>query len=320
MDLLVNDLSVHEQFHDMTRFREGLSRMMAVRRTAKRYGREVYCHRALLSAKPMVGVSMQQAIGSLGGDSERRAVMSWLTRGGPFWDDARRHGIDDWLECANEIVTDTSVGEAAFRMLHGVECGLVSFSWSRWNFAPIDVIWRRETEDLENQETALENWWCEKALTDGLETKRLPIRSWNELGVNAVSRFAKLRFAEDCFAPLAGIPFAKSAADRFLVLLEVLNQQAKAFEDGRTRKPEDLRTYQAYFTGDRALFSDSSRSEKRDFRQQLTFAHPDDPQSSLFCTWHGKVSHLTLRLHFSWPIEDQKPVYVIYAGPKITKR
>ena len=61
-------------------------------------------------------------------------------------------------------------------------------------------------------------------------------------------------------------------------------------------------------------------SEKRQFQSVLIFAHPDDPGKTLSCTWHGKVSHLTLRLHFSWPVEANKPVYVVYAGSKITKR
>ena len=29
---------------------------------------------------------------------------------------------------------------------------------------------------------------------------------------------------------------------------------------------------------------------------------------------------MTLRLHFSWPIRSGKPVYIVYAGPKITRR
>ncbi|MCY3818840.1 MAG: hypothetical protein OXH52_05670 [Gammaproteobacteria bacterium] len=45
-----------------------------------------------------------------------------------------------------------------------------------------------------------------------------------------------------------------------------------------------------------------------------------DPMASLFCPWHGKVSRLTLRLHFSWPVEAGRPIYVVYAGPKITSR
>ena len=72
--------------------------------------------------------------------------------------------------------------------------------------------------------------------------------------------------------------------------------------------------------GDRALFSDSSLSEKRKFRKALTFGHPEKPGGRLFCPWHGKVSHQTLRLHFSWPPQAKQPVHIVYAGPKITKR
>ena len=320
MELLANDLSVHEQFHDMAGFRGALSRLMAMRRAARLFGREVHCHRTLLNAKPMPGIPMQQVIGRIGVESERRAVMVWLTRAGPFWDDVRRHGGDDWLECEGEVVTDTAVGEAAFRTLHGVNCGLVSFSPSAWSHAPLEVTWLREAEGLDNRSAALENWWNAEALREALRQRPPPIGSWDDLREASRNRFKRLTFAEDCFGPLAGVPFARSAADRFIVLLDVLDRFARAFEEGGARNAEGNRIYQDHFTGDRALFSDSSDSEKRDFRRQLNFAHPENPVGSLFCTWHGKVSHLTLRLHFSWPIEAGKPVYVVYAGPKITKR
>ena len=86
------------------------------------------------------------------------------------------------------------------------------------------------------------------------------------------------------------------------------------------RTPEGQRVYQDYFTGENALFSDSSDNEKRRFGEALTFPHPSEPGNSLACPWHGKVRHMTLRLHFSWPIEPGKPVYVVYAGPKLTRR
>ena len=78
--------------------------------------------------------------------------------------------------------------------------------------------------------------------------------------------------------------------------------------------------YQDYFTGDNALFFDSSDDEKRRFREALTFRHPEAPGSFLFCAWHGKVRHMTLRLHFSSPIEPGEAVYIVYAGPKLTRR
>ena len=319
MELLVNDLSIHEQFHDRASFRDALARLMGMRSVARRFGREVYCHRGLLTANPMPGLSMQRAIGRLA-ESERRAAMGWLTRSGPFWDDVRRHGAEDWLECGGEIVTDSAVGEAAFRTLHCADCGLVSVAPSDWDYAPVDVTWRQDAEGLDDRSTALGNWRSAPTLEDGLREAAPAIRSWNDLRRAAAARFESLACTGDCFDPLSAVPFARSAAERFLFLFDVLDRMARAFDATGVRTAEGQQIYQDYFTGDNALFSDSSDDEKHRFRGALTFPHPDAPGESLFCTWHGKVRHLTLRLHFSWPIEPGRPLYVVYAGPKLTRR
>lgn len=319
MDLLANDLSVHEQFHDLASFHDALSQLMALRVTARRYGREVQCNRMFLNTMPIPEMPMQQAIGHLGGESQRRAVMTWLTRSGPFWDDVRRQGEDDWLECQGEVVTETAVGEAAFRTIHGSECGLVSLAPSDWCESPLEVTWIREGEGLRNRSEAVDNWWRTEALEAALRDQAPPLRSWDGLR-EASSRFGRLTLAGDCFSPLARVPFSKNAADRLLFLLDILDRFARAFDDRGARSPEGHRLYADYFTGERALFSDSSDTEKQQFESALTFAHPADPGKTLSCPWHGKVSQLTLRLHFSWPIQASKPVYVVYAGPKITKR
>ena len=320
MDLIANDLSVHEQFHDIASFRDALGRLMAMRLAARRFRHGVHCHRTLLTASPMPGVSMQQAIGRLANRDEQRAAMGWLTQAGPFWDDLRQHGADDWLECLGDIVTDTAIGEAAFRTLHGVKCGLVSVTPSDWNYSPVEVALREEGEEWDPQIVTIDNWRDATALEEGLGDAAPPIDSWNDLREASESRFASLIFAGDCFDPLEGVPFVKSSAERFLVLLGILDRFARAFDEAGARTPEGHKIYRDHFTGDRALFSDSSDTEKREFHEELTFVHPNDLGSSLFCTWHGKVSHLTLRLHLSWPVEADEPVYVVYAGPKITRR
>ena len=320
MDLLANDLSVHEQFHDLDEFRDALSRLMALRGTARLFGREVHCHRTFFNTAPMPGMSLQKAIGNLGIKSQRQAVMSWLNRSGPFWDDARRHIGDDYLECGDDVVTDTAVGEAAFRNLHGMDCGLVSLTPSQWCCSPVKVTWVREDEGADNRVTEVGNWWCTEALEAVLQDQAPPIGSWSDLREASRKRFTSLTITEDCFAPLAGVPFAKSAADSFLVLLGVLDRLALAFDDKGIRSAEGHRIYADHFTGDRALFSDSSDTEKHEFSSKLTFPHPEDPTTPLFCPRHGKISRMTLRLHFSWPVVAGKPVYVVYAGPKITKR
>ena len=320
MDILVNDLSIHEQFRDVGSFRDALARLMAMRSATRRFGRDVHCHRALLTASPIPGVAMQEAIGRLAAVSERRAAMSWLTRFGPFWDDLRRHGGGDWLECGDKLVTDSAVGEAAFRTLHGSDCGLISFTPSDWDYSPVDVTWRREDEGADNRNTALPNWRSARALENRLPDMAPPIRSWGDLRAAATVRFESLTCAPDCFDPLSAIPFARSVAERFLALLGILDRLARAFDATGARSAEGQRIYQDYFTGDDALFSDSSDQEKSRFREALTFPRPGGRGSSLFCPWHGKVRHMTLRLHFSWPVRAGRPVYVVYAGPKPTKR
>ncbi len=318
MEFFANEMSIHRQFHDLRTFHGALARLIGMQGVARRFGRNVYCHRALVHVEPVPGVRMQEAVQRLA-DNERRALMIWLTRGGPFWDDFRRHDANDWLECRGEIVTDTSVGETAYRTLRGVECALISATPSDWDFSPVEVIWNREAEGLDDQNAALENWRDADALEERLRHAAPPLRSWADLGDFSKILFSRLTFAEGCFDPLAGVPFAKSAAGRILELLSILDRFANAFHAGGSRTPEGNLIYRDYFAGDNALFSDSSDSEKRSFRTGLTFPHPDKPGESLFCTWHGKVRHMTLRLHFSWPIRAGEPVYIVYAGPKLTR-
>lgn len=321
MELFFNDLSLHRQFPTAQAFLEAFGRLMAMRAIARRQGRELYCHRMLANTEPVQGMAMQQVIAGLGKD-ERGAVLSWINRNGPFWDDSglQWHSPDDYLEHKGDVVTESAVGEAAYRKLHYVECGLVSAAPSNWLFSPVEVVWRRGTESLDDKTACIENWWCAAALENGLQVAATPIRSWNDLRDTSASRFRRLTFATNCFEPLAGFPFSQGASKRFLVLLGILDQFTCAFDAAGGRTVEGQRIYQDYFTGDNALFSDSSSSEKHDFRKELRFPHPDREGESIFCPWHGKVRHMTLRLHFSWPIRKTEPVYVVYAGPKITSR
>ena len=319
MDLLANDLSIHGQFHTVALFREAFSRLMNIRAVARNFGLDVYCNRAFLNVEAMPGVMMQQAIQCLP-KNEQRSAMLWLTRGGPFWDDLRQHGSSDWLECRGDVVTDSAVGEAAYRKLHAVECGLVSTVPSDWDFSPVEVLWRWRDDACDHKHTQLENFRDQHTLGESLRAAPPPIKSWNNLREISTKRFASLTFAADCFEPLAGVPFVQSAARRILVLLDTLDRLVRAFDETGVRTSEGQQIYQDNFTGDNAWFSDSSDMEKKDFRKELTFAHPNDPRMSLFSTWHGKVHHRTLRLHYSWSGQAGEPLYVVYVGPKITRR
>ena len=319
VDLFANDLSIYRQYHDVHTFRTAVAGLMAMRNVARRFGRDIHCSRGLASIEPIPDIPMQKVVQQLV-VNERRALMAWLRQVGPFWDDIRRHGANDYLECLGDIVTDTAVGEAAYRNLHGVKSGLISASPSDWTLSPIEVTWNREAEGQDNLRAVLENWWDTEALTERLQEEAPPILSWIDLRNTARIRFRSLTFTKQSFEPLLGVPFAKSGAERIVVLLDILDRFARAFDADGARTAEGNQIYRDYFTGDRSLFSDSSEREKRKFSEELTFPHPDNPEESLLCTWHGKERHLTLRLHFSWPVRSGEPVYIVYVGPKLTKR
>ena len=320
MDLFLNELSIHQQFPDIRTFHESLGRLVAMRNCIRRLGREIYCHHAILVSFPLPGMQMQQAIARLTSRDQQRIVITWLTQAGRLWDQERQHGADDWLECRDEIVTESAVGEAAYRQFHDVDCGLLSAAPSRWNYSPVEVLWRRAENGAESSCISLPNWWEVVSLEHAFEALPNPVESWIALHGICLNRFENLAFADDCFDPLEGIPFAKSSAFRIIALLSKLDRFAICFDDDGQRTSEGQQIYNQYFTGETAMFSDSSDSEKERFSNQLTFSHPHQPHEALFCPWHGKERHLTLRLHFSWPVRAGESVFVVYVGPKITKR
>lgn len=317
LDLLFNDLSIHRQFLNITQFKEAIQRIMQMRSVARRFGRELQCHRNVALAQVTKQFSLKQAIIYLD-RTQQQALMQWLTRLGPFWEDFRRHSPGDYLECNGNIVTDTAVGEAAVCNFLGNNCHLASLNPSSWAFSPVSVTWVPDHEPCRKIE--VHNYWEVDQLESALSVNPIPIRSWEQFSKIVIARFQRLVFSSFSFAPLRGCPFSVSASNHILTLLDILNRFKGCFDENDQRTSEGHTLCKKYFSGKKAWFSDSSDSEKQRFKAELTFPHPTKNGCFLFCPWHGKVSYLQLRLHFSWPVTAVDPLYIVYIGPKITKR
>lgn len=315
MELFFNDLSIHGQFHDLKTFCSAIESIMNIRKAIKRFDRELYCHRNVADMHVTRDKKMQQAVQFLRKD-QQRAWMQWITQHGPFWEDDRRHDGVDFLECNGKLVTDNAIGEAAYCLFDGLECGLVSMNPSDWCYSPLLVVWH---DNAHERSVDLTNYWDAETLTKVLETSNKPLQSWEELEKTAKDRCPDLVFSPESFEPLRGHPFVKGAACQLLIRLDVLQKFKNCFDENGKRTTQGHEIYQKYFTGDNAWFSDSSDTEKTKFKEKLTFLYllnVADP----FCPWHGKVKTSQLRIHFSWPIQARKPLYIAYVGPKITKR
>ena len=300
----------------MTTFPSAIDRLMTIRRLARQFGRELKCHRNVYNARVTDNLTMPQAVQVLSRDKQR-ALMQWLTTYGPFWNDDQRHDSDGWFEFDGDIVTDTALGEAAYCILHGIACSVVSMNPSSWLISSLSVEWY---EGARVRRVDVRNFWEVDDLKAVFEADPAPIESWNGLEVAARTRCPDLTFSSDSFGPLRGHPFAKSAAFALLSRLSTLQEYKNCFNETGERTSEGHAIYQKHFTGRNAWFTDSSSTEKADFRTDLTFPHPEIQGNSLFCTWHGKVKTSQLRIHFSWPIRANEPLYVVYVGPKITKQ
>jgi len=313
MDLLLNDLSLHGQFLDTTTFKEAVSRIMSMRRIAISSGFQLHSPKDILNRPATPTTSLNQALQRLSKD-QKRSVLQWLTRYGPFWEDLALHDSDLYMDYRGEIVTEMAVGEAAYCTSIGISRALISFAPSDWQLTPVRV---RVVSEA-TTEVTVRNYWEVSGLEAALKEARPPVTSWEQMERLSRREFQRLTFSAECFSKLSGQPFGPGVAVRILARLRILDDLVGSVDVGGQRTPEGHRIYQEHFTGARAWFSDSSETEKRQFEKELTFIGPDG--NPLFCTWHGKLNNPPYRIHFAWPVSHRAPLYIAYIGLKITRR
>jgi len=322
MKLLFNELSIDGQFTDLESFRLAVDKIMSIRRLARRYGRELQCHQSIAQRKVTHDLFMQQAVNRALSQAKRSAFLQWLTRHGPFWGDERMHGDDDYMVLARDdtLVTESAVGEAAYRLFHDIACGVVSMEHPAWVYSPVAVNWHRNEMP---QSIDVGNYWNSVQVETALQDAPAPpLNSWEDLESMAKACCPNLAFSSGAFMPLheQGVPFNESAANQLLQRLTVLRDLKNSSDAAGEYTPQGHEIIQTHFMGDNAWFSDSSDTEKSKFRKELSFRHPKPDGGVLFCTWHGKVKYCQLRIHFSWPVHANRETHVVYVGPKITRK
>ena len=314
MDFLLNDLSIHGQFGHSRSFQHSLARIMHMRRIAYEFGRDVYVHSMDLNRPISSTHTVHDAIQEFSQD-QKLAFLGWLRKRGPFWDDGMVHSLDDWYEHQGALVTGSAMADAASRIRSGADCRLVSLTPSDWEFTPVKVDWIGEFY----HEVPVFNYWELSELESVLQQTEPPLESWSQLQEAVQRRFGRLAFTPDCFEDLRGRPFVPSAADRICDRLSVLNQLMELQENNARNTSVWRQLYDNHFKGG-VHFSDSSDTEKREFRKQLSFRLPGLSDQRVLCGFHGKVNNPPFRIHFTWPVPPGEQLYVVYIGWKITTR
>lgn len=301
-------------------FESALKTILEFRQAARPTGNSLACCRSILDREGPGAVSFRALLKGLHVSSNiRQLALSWLSKEGPYWDELRVHTGDDWYELQQgTVVTDTIVGEAAHRVNIGVgNNALASLPTNGFETEELQICAVRS--DTSRSEITVTNHTTSEAIQTWLQAREAPLASWRQLEERARQRLESLSLPKAAFEELSSHPFHQGAAERLFECLAILAQiQSGTSASGMTARAREL--YDRYFTGHNARFTDSSETEKHDFKDELTFIDPEQGGAKVFCPWHGKVKTPQLRVHHSWPPSSGSRVFVPYVGPKITKR
>ena len=311
MELIFNEASLKRSQH-IDEFKKKIKFLMAVRAEAKkRYDVELFCSPFITHIEVLKG----QVLASVLKDLEKEqqlALRLWFGKNKHFWEN-RIHSEDDYIEYKNEVVTNTGLGESAFRVEGDRDCRVISLNNASWGEKLLDVLWMKS--DDETTSIPVKNYETNSEIFKLIESDKVDeVSSWKDMISLCREKFTALNFTGDCFKELLSCPYSQSEMTQLLERFRVLQKLQVDIDANGEWSSIGKEVYHNFFTGDSAWFSDSSESEKHQFERQLTFSGKMYP-------WHGKVKgNNVIRLHFDWPMTPKVPLEVVYVGTKLTKK
>jgi len=312
----VNDLSVAGQYANPTAFRLALEPVLKLRARRPDLQKTLYCSRVFSNLPATPTLSVQQAIRETRDQLYIRLVLGWLAKAGPFWDGDRFSNPDDYFHFDLSDVTDQGLGEAARRILGGLEAGSFSFSDGSGKFerTPLNVVHGLPESPLGSADVP--NLWTIEHLERSADS--MP-STWRQMLETLAAKYDQLVLSPDILSHLEGYPFHTGIVHRIFALLRVLHLLAVETKDDQSFTSAGLELWQQHSVGDKAWFTDESERNKQIFKNEMTFWDPQ-ANATCLCPWHGKIKPNQFRIHFEWPRpKGQKQIKVFYIGPKITK-
>jgi hypothetical protein len=255
------------------------------------------------------------------GSPTASALLRWVGKTGPFIEEDRLPEEEDLFMCLGVEVTDGGLGEAARRKKASDDASTMSFAGGEPDFArnPLIVVHGFEDEPIGSFD--VDNYWTADDLIAAAIALQPTPSNWRETVEAARERFPRLLLPDAIYEDdrLAREPFDAVLRDRVFALLAILDAYMAARGAGGAETPAAQNIIEDHFSGERALFSPESSSNRNNFERELTFPDPAGG-APIFAHWHGKISHRFYRLHFEWPVPAAATeLKVLYIGPKLTK-
>ena len=313
----LNDLSIRGQYANPAAFLNEVEDLMRLRRQVQALKDHLFCSRTLYNQPVTRNADFRVAVQSAPDRNLTRLVLEWVTRSGPFLEEDRQPNQDDYFECAGTDVTDMGLGEAARRLVANEVATSFSFGGGGFDYQSINICHGLPQAPI--GAVFVPNIWDIAALrTQAIAAIPEPA-NWQQMLEQAQLRFDRLTLPSTAIAPLAREPFSAYVVERIFVLLGILQEFAASRNANGSYSARNHELIAKHFAGEKDLFTDESETNKRNFREELSFSDAENPGTKVFCPWHGKIKTPQYRIHFEWPLDARPNVRIFYIGPKITK-
>jgi hypothetical protein len=304
-----NDLSLQKNYVEISSLKNDLKELAAFCDTGRRFGHTIYLHRDAIKQVSVLKTSFHAALkdNRFFTNTQRAKIFTMLDKSSPVLPDDTTipSGLAFYYE--GQVIPNTGLAECAYRvyMEEPASAYSLSFSCFQKDVLPVSI----KQNDISFGELSIENYFSLSDFNQRLQFLRGPMRSWEDFFYFVKSRYKWIECTDEAKVPLKRQAFEQLLADQIVCLMDVLEQMAAA-------QSEDvfLELEKKYWHGGRAWFSDESDTRKRDFENRLTFKVNGEP---VLCSYHGKISYRTFRLHFTPRPKRGKKIYIAYIGYKI---
>lgn len=316
----LNDSSLQGQFATEREFVDEIGKLARLKMHLPVSGSQLYCTSKLALTKVTREASCSEAILRAAQVDEKRLILSWIAKSGPFLEEDRMPEQDDYFEFEGLDVTDHGLGEAARRENNRDDSGIFSFTGGTINFERTPLVVQHGLPEDPFGHIHIPNVWEVPHLEERIRGISAEPQNWKELLQVCRSRFELLMIPDSVQERIERETFYPVVARRTLVLLQTLHIIVSGRSAQGSLNEKALSLWQQHSQGGKAWFTDESEGNKHKFKNEMTFPDPENPSNRLFCPWHGKIKTPQFRIHFEWPVPPgQSRLKILYIGPKITK-
>lgn len=312
MEFFFNELSIHNQFQSMEEFKAAVHLFRRYRKAVTGAGFRLYIHRNIFE-RPALGNTFRKGIQKNFKRQQVRTLMNWFSKDGFFLPDNACADTADSFVCyypkdaeeKSEDITESALAECAFRKIAGEDAGSISLEQSKFSWSPIKVLLSQSDEAI------FDNDYTLHSLKQRLEGLLPQMYSWSIL-MERIEHLPNVTLEPYVKTKLITNPFSQNVAEGIYARAKELSEMVTA-----TSLEQFNELFTKYATGTKVRFSDSSTSEKRDFKDALTFSVDDEQR---LCPYHGKVKIQQYRIHLVDRPAYERSARVVYIGPKLTKK